>query len=462
MSPASPSVSIRIAMLSAAAVPGQLRHDLRTGVLPDYVDRNRVADNRVLVEPPSPARMRERTVERRARSNPRRALRRDAAIAVAGIVTWSREAQELIRAAPPDRQDAAYRAIAEGVGRHYGIGVLGLTVHVDESAPHAHVWWDARCEDGSALSTSLNTAHLQDLAAGALGPLFPQIGRGRAKRERRAAGEPQSTWVNRSVRELHADLPAEIAALERERDLARDRVAEMAARVSALETRQAELGALTDRERRRLATYAGRLADRERKLVTATAQLDAVRTAARRITTEAKAAAETRDKAEQARAAARSEAGEITRSARVEANRVRDGARRQAALAAAAATAVEVVASELATPQPAPGRWRQGRLWDQGRWHQVRRRLTIEWPTELWTWVRDLAGRMTALADAEAGLEDGRVQLRRQTERFQSWAAEYGDRLGIGPDPAEIETALAELDEPADDLPRPSPFDDGP
>lgn len=414
------AVSIRIATLSAAAVPGQLRHDLRTGVLPDYVDRDRVADNRVLVEPPSPARMRERTVERRARASPRRALRRDAAIAVAGIVTWSREAQELIRAAPPDRQDAAYRAIAEAVGRHYGIGVLGLTVHVDESAPHAHVWWDARCEDGSALSASLNTAHLQDLAAGALAPLFPQIGRGRAKRERRAAGEPRAAWVHRSVRELHQDLPAEIEALERERDRARDRAAEMAARVSALETREAELGALTERERRRLTVYEKRLETRrqdleavERRGAALTAALDGIRAGrlrpaprpgewirrdqavpgpsgtdpldvtwspadwrvvsgvwsavvrTARAETEAK---RTRAEAEDVLEAARLEAEADAKRIRADADRDRaaaahsiQSAKAQAAvLAEGTASATAVIGSGVRLPEPTPGQWRNG------------------------------------------------------------------------------------------------------
>ena len=133
--------------LTVSKAAGQRRHDLRIGRQPGYVDAARSGQNRVLIEPPSPASMRERTVERRARSGPQRALRSNAGIATAGIVTFGHAAQAEILAAPVERRDAAYRAVAGAIAEHYGVGLLGLVVHADEAAPHAHFWLERQDRD---------------------------------------------------------------------------------------------------------------------------------------------------------------------------------------------------------------------------------------------------------------------------------------------------------------------------
>ena len=283
---------------------------------------------------------------------------------------------------------------------------------------------------------------VQDLAAAAIREHFPGIERGRRKRDRVAAGEPASAVINRSVRQLHQDLPGEIAAAEAALATAAGRAREMGARVAKLEARHAELGELAVREARRLETYTARLHARRGELEEANREL--VRVTA------------------------------VAAADQAEAERVREAARTETAQAAALTCAVEVVSSELVRPAPEPGKWLQGRFWNADRWGEVRRRLAVPWTTPAWTVVRTVAGLVAALAGREATVSDQAARLKAEREaehaRFRrhaalihGWVDTIADRLGLATaDPAAIAAAVAELDEPANDLPSPSPFDDRP
>ena len=322
----SSAISVRLAHLPVRKYTGQRSHDLRIGRQPSYVDGDRTSLNRVVIAPPPPEEMRARTIARRDRLNPARALRSDAAVATSAIITFGRAAQDLVNALPAAEQDTAYLAVAGAISARYKIDLTGLIVHCDETGPHAHVTFDCRTESGKALSKQLHGSEVQDVAAGAIARLVPGITRGVRKAVRKEAGEPKSKWVHRSVRQLHQDLPAEIAAEDaalttiradcdiaredlagaqgeletvrqrldeaerQERALAvrlrnaeaaaegaearipaaeealqtaRDRVAVMEARVRKLEDKLTEL---TEREEKRLQTYQRRLAARQQEV----------------------------------------------------------------------------------------------------------------------------------------------------------------------------------------------------
>ncbi len=76
----------------------------------------------------------------------------------------------------------------------------------------------------------------------------------RRQRSTIARGKPAAAIYHRSVRQLHADLPAEVAAV-------RSKLEKMQARVAKLEAREADL---TAQEQKRLATYRKREADMKR------------------------------------------------------------------------------------------------------------------------------------------------------------------------------------------------------
>ena len=258
------AVSVRVKHLSTAKAGGQRRHNLRLGKQPGYVDKTRTGLNRVLIEPPTPQVMRARTVERRARTDPppARALKANAAIVTAAIVTFGRDAQRLVRAAPPEVQDAAYLEIGNAIAARYDVDLLGAVVHCDESAPHCHLDFDCRTAAGKALSQVLKGSELQDIAAAAIRKHFPEITRGEAKAEKKRRGAPTSEIINRSVRQLHEDLPAEIAAAEAELENLEAQRKKLEGRVAGLREREE----LNSREEKRLQVYERRLDEKSAAL----------------------------------------------------------------------------------------------------------------------------------------------------------------------------------------------------
>ena len=466
------AISVRVRHLPAAKYGGQRRHDLRLGPQPNYVDPERSPDNRTLVEPSSPAEMRRNTLQRRSRGRPRRSMRSDSAIATTAIITFGKGVQPLISGAAVELQDAAYRAVADAICRRYDVGLRGLVVHADEAAPHAHAIFDCRSGDGRAVSKQLRGAELQDLAAAAIRPHFPEVTRGVRRAIRKEAGEPKSKWVHRSVRRLHQDLPSEIAGLEtkagqiREETAgldalrtaaedalkaARDREAEMEARVRELEAKEASLEeGLTEREAKRLETYRKRRGERREELRKAEEDLadvqeqvkasEAARDAARK-ETEAlmdrplsdaglltgglrekereienraiREAARKGDAYERREKALKEEFATRTQDLETQADeRAAELDRRESAIGEAAeelagrtATAVQVIAEELVEPYPDPGDWRQSRRFDQDRWDRVGPKIGNEggcWPARIWGKLRDLHTQVRAALDAAA------------------------------------------------------------
>lgn len=451
----SSAISVRVAGVSMSKAAGQRRHDLRLGRQPGYVDPARRHLNRVLIEPPPPSALRDRTVERRSRAAPRRALRSDAAVALTGIVTFGRDAQAAVAAADPDRQNAAYRAVAEALARHCHGEVLGLVAHADEAAPHAHFWLDARAGNGASIARVVNGSHLQDIAADAIQPLFPEITRGVSRRARMAAGEPEAAYVHRSVKELHQDLPAEIDAANAEIDALRAKAATHRDRIARLEADGREL---TAREEKRLAAYQRRLETAaagiaaleaeigEKEALASQARRDAEITAARssrrrRLDLERRLAAVSAEQErlgfhqvvkdlrlsrraaaletelrplEAAAAGTDALAAELTREDRDEktgnaeraaaldrreeglnAEAARRGNRQAAAWGNTFSLACELIRDEIAAPRPEPGKWKRAARWNGNRWEQAKERgpalVWDSWPGRMWEQLRSLA-----------------------------------------------------------------------
>ncbi len=272
------TVSVRLARRDASKVPGQMRHDLRTGKIPAYVDKAATHLNSVVVEPRTASELKticlERREQRRAAGEIRGKMRRNTTIATVGIVTFGKEAQPVVEALPQERQDALFLQAAQAVADRLGTDVTGLVVHRDESAIHAHFQMPGFARDGRPLSkvvTPQAAAELQDI----VGEVYREYGitRGTPKAERIARGDDWSQVIHRSVAQLHDDLPKEIA--EREK-----RAAELQAEVGALEKKreyQEKLIAKTEssiKEKseneaklaKRLQTYQRRLTETEKQI----------------------------------------------------------------------------------------------------------------------------------------------------------------------------------------------------
>ena len=262
------AAQVRIEARKATAYAGQRNHDLRRGAQPSYVDTTKAANNEILIEPPAPGVLRNINEGRRSQRDTKRAMRSDAAVAFTGILTFGHEAQAMFEALPRERQAEAFRDAAEAVAERLRTTLAGLVIHRDESAVHAHFVMPAYNLDGQPLTGTVkrNTlSDLQDVVAGAFQRYAPQIERGRSVAARAAAGATRAEMIHKSVRQLHADLPAEIEAKQAEVDRITAEAAEAAAKVAEMRARVVKLEekeTLTAAEVKRLATYRKRLEDR--------------------------------------------------------------------------------------------------------------------------------------------------------------------------------------------------------
>lgn len=283
----------RIGTRNAIALGGQRAHDLRIGPQPSYVDADRSHLNRVLIEPLTGTKLRMICEERRALRETARAMKSSAAVGVAGIITFGHEAQRLFERLTPDQQDAAYRETAGAIATRLNSTLTGLVVHADESAPHAHFQLPAYDLTGYPISETAKRGALRDLQTitfEVMARHAPGIERGNSKLDRLKAGASPADVVNRSVAQLHDELPAEIAAKEVELAEAQaklDKNAGLLAKARAdLEATIAANGAESakaEKIRKRAETYEKRVTDAEGRLDALTGEIDAARTSLARI-----------------------------------------------------------------------------------------------------------------------------------------------------------------------------------
>jgi len=203
---------------------------------------------------------------------------------VSGILTLSHEAQETLEGDGDlfnlfiSKAKEYLRLLADALGTD----LIYAVVHLDETAPHIHfalrnlryrppsqeasekLGLDGDAEAlrqgiGKAVSNTfygdspkgknprpyqLPYSRLQD-TLNFFRPLG--FGRGKPKKKRIADGEPVWKWVNRSVRQLHEDLPKEINRLEIERSYV---ILKLLDERERLEQLQKQLQELEERKRR--------------------------------------------------------------------------------------------------------------------------------------------------------------------------------------------------------------------
>lgn len=208
-----PSLSFRLSTaLNRAKMVAGRTHDMRIGRQPAYVDGSRSDQNVVLACAEGyDARGSgwSRFLDREAAQLEARRVRRTKAGTMwrSAILTFSRAAQELLTTPP----DVEARRVFEDFSARHGVRLLWAIGHRDESAAHFHAMFENVASNG--MSLDLDRAALaaeQDIAASHFAHLG--IVRGKKKTQRMLDGEDASTFIHRSVRELHRDLPAELEA----------------------------------------------------------------------------------------------------------------------------------------------------------------------------------------------------------------------------------------------------------
>jgi hypothetical protein len=209
------AVSVRISAATAKSLSGQIRHDMRRGPQPSYVDAARLGLNRIMIASETPSQMRKICEERRALRVTQRAMKSNSAIATCGIITFGAEAAALFSELSVNEQDAGFRSVADATARRLKTTLHSLVVHLDEATIHAHFILAAYDEDGNPIAKATSPkvlSELQDIAAAAMSEHCAGIERGTRYGDRLAAGADFADVIHKSVRELHVTLPADLEA----------------------------------------------------------------------------------------------------------------------------------------------------------------------------------------------------------------------------------------------------------
>jgi hypothetical protein len=249
--------------MTGRASSGQRDHDLRDPKkTPDYVDQSKSHLNSVILATPKPSTIRDEIAANRLAAGQKK-LQANARTTIAGIITFGTEAQSTIQNLSERAQNDLFEKVAARVARETKHPILGLVVHRDESAIHAHFTLRGyRLENGREQAprlTPTDLKRLQDVVAEEVRHLG--IERGTPKAERQARGDSLDKVIHRSVAELHADLPKEIAALAEKRDYY---AALLAKAETKLQTETAKAEALETRisvYERRISVYEHRISD---------------------------------------------------------------------------------------------------------------------------------------------------------------------------------------------------------
>ena len=176
-------------------------------------------------------------------------------------------------------------------------------VHVDESAPHAHFQLPAYDLTGHPISETAKRGALRDLqtiTAEVMRRHSPGIERGRSKLDRLKAGASPAEVVNRSVAQLHDDLPAEIAAKETELAEVQAKLQTNLDRLAKARAEAATEGEKAEKARKRAEIYEGRVQQAQTEFTAAEARLQTLRQTAQEAT-ERVAVAERQAEAAEAR-----------------------------------------------------------------------------------------------------------------------------------------------------------------
>lgn len=273
-----------------------------------------------------------------------RAMKSNAGIALVGIVGFGIEAQKMFEALGPDGQEKALRATVARVAADLRTSVSGLVLHLDESAKRAHFSLCGYDVTGQPLSTWMGRGVLRGLQTALheeLRAFMPDLERGRSRKTRAEAGAAPHGLVNRSVEELHIDLPFEIEAKRKELADLEEKIRKNEARAKRARTKAAADGERAAKALRNVEIYERRASEAEANAKELEAQIQSLEERLEGVEAAKDAAEEARDLALEAQkgAESRAEAAEGCMKD-LEADRV-------AAIQEAAAVAAQAAAGDL-------------------------------------------------------------------------------------------------------------------
>lgn len=378
---------VRVEIRDAQGYANQRRHDLRIGAQPAYVNPKPPNPNLVFIQPVTTAELKKLAGDRRAQRDTARAMKSNAGVAVVGIIGFGIEAQKMFEALGPDDQERALRAAVARVATDLKTTVTGLVLHLDESARHAHFSLCGYDVTGQPLSTWMDRGVLREIQTALheeLQAFMPHLERGRSRKARVEAGAAPHELVNRSVDELHIDLPFEIAEKRKELAALEEKIRTNEARAEKARIKAEAEGDRAAKALKNVEIYGRRAAEAREKAEGLEGQVRDLEGRLEAVQAAKTAAEEERDQAQEVARAAQERAATAEARLREVDQIVGDAA----ALAAEAAAAVIM------------GELRQG---ENGRWTSGKGAPSVDRLKPLWTHLRPAMERVARWWDGVRG-----------------------------------------------------------
>lgn len=229
------AVSCRMQPKKFGSYRGRKGHDLREkGRVPEYVNSEACSENSIVIPTPTSTQALQMMNEAKKAVGARQKFNKDRnTLIYDGILSFSIEARDTVHRLSREEQDRRALQSAKDVCSLHGGKLVGLVVHRDETTLHIHFQMLAVGSNGNLLRISREECkRRQDVAAQAWSDLG--ISRGKEKALRIAEGDSFSKIIHRSVRELHEDLPRELAELQAENERLQEANLQLSAELSRL------------------------------------------------------------------------------------------------------------------------------------------------------------------------------------------------------------------------------------
>lgn len=215
----SKAASVRGSGRTAGESDSDADHELREGMIPDYIDELRSPLNSTIIETKRGPELTAICEERRGLRETKRKMKSNACVAQSILISFGKKIQPGFAALPIKTQDALYLQLMEKIAKEANTDVSGLVAHRDETAPHAHGQLVGYNREGTPLTKVMTRQFrrdMQDWMVEIFQPHLPEIERGVRKSVRLAQGDDASKTIHRSVQELHGSLGPEIDAKKAE------------------------------------------------------------------------------------------------------------------------------------------------------------------------------------------------------------------------------------------------------
>lgn len=254
--------SVRGEGRTASQAGGDVDHELREGLIPQYIDEQRSHLNSIIIAPKRGVELTAICDERRALRDTKRKMKSNACVSQSILISFGREIQPAFEALPIEVQDELYLKLMQKIADEANTDVSGVVAHRDETAPHAHGQLIGYSRDGTPLTKIMNRQFrrdMQDWMVEIFQPHLPEIERGVRKSVRIAQGDDASKTIHKSVGELHGSLLPQIEETKAELARLKEEQATIEGRIAKLREKEA----LTEKQARNLEAYERRLKARE-------------------------------------------------------------------------------------------------------------------------------------------------------------------------------------------------------